>query len=225
MKNNKTVKKSLIHLALVVLILVLVGITDFLSFGYWIKTAIKITLFLLLPVLLLKVEDKTVDFKLKTTKKTTSISLAIGFILIVSIIGGYFLIRNWIDLSNIPQALEQNFGFNKHNFWPAFFYIPIVNAFLEEFFFRNYIHHVAKTFKKWTVIFLSAALFAVYHVSILNNWANLWVIVGAIIGLFAVGVFFSYIRSKTKSMLPTYIMHGFANIGINIVALIVLGII
>lgn len=224
--EKKEVRKITINSIIIVLILILVSIPDFMSINYWIKAVIKVSLFLIIPIILLKIENEPIDLLLKSSKKTILISLSVGIIMMSLVVIGYFLLRQIIDFSNIPEALENGMGVTKDNFYLVFLYIPIVNAFIEEFFFRNFIHQrFSKALGYKTVIILSAILFAVYHITIMNNWGSPLVIALAILGLFIVGMFLSYIREKTQSIFPTYVMHSCANIGINIAALFILGIV
>lgn len=224
-KNRSKRRINIIEFMVVILAsLFIVTIPDFLKWNYWIKSIIKITMFLAVPlVYLCGIRKIKLNF-IKLNKKRLLESLITGFIIYGLIIIGYLILRNHIDFSNIGNELSK-IGVTKNNFIFVGLYIPLVNAFLEEFFFRGIILNglELKIESKYASI-LSALLFANYHVLIISGWSGIYITIGAIIGLFFVGLFFNYIVKKTKSIIPTYLIHMFANLAINTVALFVLGI-
>jgi membrane protease YdiL (CAAX protease family) len=72
----------------------------------------------------------------------------------------------------------------------------------EETIFRAYLYPLfARTFGVWTSIILTAILFGVMHGTQLG-WA--WPIVIALTG---VGIVFAFVRSRTETVLASYLMH------------------
>ncbi|CCV64371.1 predicted NUDIX hydrolase [Alteracholeplasma palmae J233] len=225
LKKSKT--KSILELIGIMLFtIILVGLTDFLNWCYWYKAAFKLIMFLGIPYAYLKVRVLDIKKIFRLDKKNTYISIVLGIVVYGFVLGGYFVIRNWMDFSTIPEALEKNLGITESNFMTVFFYIPIVNALLEELFFRGFLQEgFKKFFKTKYAIIISAFIFSIYHLAIIGTWVSVWPILAALASLMIVGMVFGYITEKTKSILPTYMIHLFANLAINTAALFILHII
>lgn len=223
--KNKINQKFIMNMAIIIAILICVGLLDMVSLNYWYKAVIKFALFLVIPLMLLLYAKEKIWNLLKTDKKHIGLSCLLGLLTYGFIVAGYFVTKMFIDYSHIPAELEKSMGVTKDNFMMVALYIPLVNALIEEFFFRGFIHKkLEPMLGRNKVVFISASLFSIYHIAIFNAWVNAWVVIGAVLGLFLVGILFSYISTKTKSILPTYIIHFCANLGINTAALFILGI-
>ena len=223
-RNNK--KTLLSFGVLTLIILSFVTLTDYFNWGYWYKASFKLILFIFIPYLYLKIYKLDFSSLFKVNKKEIYRFILYGIFIYVITLLGYFIVRNWIDFQNIPETLEKTLGITRENFIYVAIYIPVVNALIEEFFFRGFIlKYFQRYFKSQTVILITATLFALYHVAIIAGWSSPLVIVLAIIGLFIVGILFGYIAHKKKSIIPTYILHFAANLAINTAALIILGIV
>ena len=64
-----------------------------------------------------------------------TILLSISIYLII--VFGYFIIRNFIDLSKVTTNLIGNMGIDVSNYLYVTIYISFINSFLEEFFYRG----------------------------------------------------------------------------------------
>lgn len=189
--------------------------------SYLIKSSIKIVIFLFIPVIFLRL--KNVRFVKPKLKKDLAYFLIIGLAFYLVIIGGYFLLNNIIDFTNITKTLSES-GINQNNFMFVFFYIPLINAPIEEFFFRGYQFQFQTNKKKFFFV-LSALLFSIYHTGMLDGFFNIYIYLFSIVGLFVVGFILNLINWKYKSIFPSLILHIFLNLGLNTVALILFGII
>lgn len=225
-RNNH--KRPLLDIVMSILfilsVLTLVTITDLSSSKYAVKALFKLIILLVIPGIYLRTKG-SIKQAFTVSKKTLLLSIGGGILIYGVTLGGYFIVRNYIDFSTIPNTLEQTLGITKNNFIWVALYIPIVNAFIEEFFFRYFlINRLRKFLKQSYSVSISAIVFALYHVAIIGSWQDPLITVGAVIGLFIVGLLFGFISSKEKSIIPTYIIHGAANLAINTAACIILGV-
>ena len=154
------------------LVLLMAPVDLWLAPNYWVKSAVKIILFVVIPLVLNRVFNwvdlsELLKFKQKGRKLIVISSLIIyGFI-----IGVYLIVGQWFDLSGVTVTLEETMAINRDNFIFVALYIPIVNAFVEEFFFRGILFlALTKYIKIGYAYFISAGIFSVYHVAIMTNW-------------------------------------------------------
>jgi len=140
--------------------------------GYVVKSAIKITLFMLIPLIASRMDWSILYLSLLRPKRKGLLpAIALGVGIYVVILGGYFLVSPFFDFSQIAGALTDNAGVTKENFLYVSLYISFANSFLEEFFFRGFVftnlkHHSGR---KLAYIF-SAAAFSLYHVAMMIGW-------------------------------------------------------
>lgn len=182
---------------------------------YAIKSAIKIVLFFVLPMIFAKELNLLSLFKFR--KKSFKISLILGISLFVIILGAYFIAGSLFDLSAITTVLGKSMGVNSGNFIFVAIYIALINSLLEEFFFRGFIF--LKLPGKYSGIF-SAVLFSLYHVAMMIGWFDILLFALVLIALFVAGVIFNAIDRKFNSIYPSYFIHMFANLAINTIGLI-----
>ncbi|MDY0276857.1 MAG: type II CAAX endopeptidase family protein [Acholeplasma sp.] len=221
MEND--IKKGYSFLLFIILSLGVVAIPDLFKWNYWVKSLIKGTMLLLLPLALIFYNKEKMDF-FKVKKQILIWIVVLALIIIVGIIGGYFLLRNVIDFSGITKELEK-IGVSANNFIYVALYIAVINAFIEEFFFRGFIvKYLKQSFSVKTSVIISATLFALYHLLIVDGLASPLIIGAALVGLFIVGLGFNFLAEKFKTLFITYIPHMAANLAINFVALFILGI-
>ncbi|MBN2876598.1 MAG: CPBP family intramembrane metalloprotease [Bacilli bacterium] len=189
--------------------------------GYWIKSLIKLILLGFLPLFFLIKDGFRIQslFKFKQVKWSFTIFC---ISIIFAILAGYFILNALTSLSNIPALLNQQVQVNLSNFLWVSLYIILINSALEEFFFRLLL---VKIFTFKNIIFphlISALLFALYHVAIINQWFEAWLFILIVIGLTLVGLFFSFLNKGKNGITHSYLIHLSANIGINLVGLILM---
>lgn len=189
--------------------------------GYWIKSGLKLALFGLVPLWFLYRNSfhlkQLLDFK---RVKTSFFGLCLGIILVI--LTGYFILTQFTSFANIPELLNQQVQVNLNNFFWVSLYIILINALLEEFFFRYLLIRLFKMDKLWLTHLISALLFALYHVAIINQWFQVWLFVLIVMGLTVVGLFFSTLNKGKNGITHSYLIHSSANIGINLVGLILM---
>ena len=220
-KRNKS-----IYIIISVLILALtVSLVDaFIKPDYFTKIIIKVIAFLAIPLSYFMFnKDEFKEFiKLfilnkKDFKKTIFLSLSVY----LTIVFGYFIVRNFLDFSNVTSNLSNNMGITLDNYLYVTIYISFLNSFLEEFFFRGYSFITLKkhTNRKFAYIF-NSSLFAIYHIGMMLESFYLPTLILATLGLFFGGCIFSYLNEKTNNIYPSWIVHMFTNFGLNTVGFI-----
>ena len=215
---------------LIITILSIIGmfIVDYLiQPGYIIKSIVKIILFLILPLLFIKI-DKSISikeyFKI-SSKKQFFISLGLGIGVYIIILGAYFILKNFINLDNIQDILSDSLNVDKNNFVFVALYISFFNSLLEEFFFRGFIFlSLLKIAGRSKAYIISALAFAIYHVAIMADWFNIALFTLALSGLFIGALIFNYLNEKNNNIYNSWLVHMFANFAINTVGFIMFGI-
>ncbi len=222
-------KKGIWIICVIVLICcVLMAVVDgIISPHYAVKSAIKLVLFLGCPFLYSMFEK---DMEIKTLFKGNMKTFKPAFFLCIPvyavILGGYLLLKDVFDFSAVTGALSGNIGVTKDNFVFVSLYISFVNSLLEEFFFRGFAFLSLKRISgmRFAHIF-SAAAFALYHIAMMTQWFSSAVFVIILAGLFAGGIIFNILNSKSGNIYTSWLVHMFANFAINTVGFILFGII
>lgn len=226
MKN--IVKKRCFIAALIVICCAVMAFVDgVLMPDYFVKSAIKLVLFLVLPSVCF-VFDKNIKLReLFLLKKRELLpAFVLGLSVYILIVAGYLLLKNDLDFSQITVTLGENIGVTGSNFVFVSLYISFVNSLLEEFFFRGFAFlTLKKTASRRFAYIFSAAVFAVYHVAMMIGWFGPALFAIILAGLFAGGIIFNYLNEKSGSVYPSWITHMFANFAINTVGFMLFGII
>ena len=185
--------------------------------GYAAKSAIKIALFLGLPLLTVKFcPGITLKGLFRFQRKGFLSALLLGLGVYGVILGGYFLVRNFYDFSGIAGTLSQNAGVNRDNFLFVSLYISFVNSLLEEFFFRGFLFMNLKPSPgKGFAHGFSSILFAAYHVAMMVGWFSPWLFALVMAGLAIGSVIFNTMNEKLGAIYPSWLTHMFANFAIN----------
>lgn len=162
--------------------------------NYWTKSAIKILLFLGVP-LVLSLLNKGLAFRelFRFRRRGFLVSLALGVGVYVLILGGYFLVSRIFDFSAIVGSLSRNAGVTKGNFLLISLYISFVNSLLEEFFFRGFIFtNLGRTISRPFAHIFSSLIFSLYHVAMMLGWFSpllfALILAGLVVGGLAVSV-------------------------------------
>ena len=208
---------------LVIIACIVMGIVDaVIQPGYAVKSAIKIVMFLLIPIIY-GTTNKQVNIQklIKPDKKGFAIALALGLAVYAVVLGAYFAFRNIFDFSALTKSLNETTGVNKSNFIWVALYISFVNSLLEEFFFRGFSFITLKeyTSRKFAYIFSSLA-FALYHIAMMIGWFDVPVILISLDGLFAGGMIFNRFDEKNENIYLSWLIHMFANFATNTIGFI-----
>ncbi|MBR0385455.1 MAG: CPBP family intramembrane metalloprotease [Erysipelotrichaceae bacterium] len=217
-------RKDLTVILSVLTVAILIAVEQFLHPSYWVKTLIKIQLFMgsiLIYCLKFKVSfTEAINLKKKEISGSLIAQMIFAFVIIII---GYFIFRNLIDLSFIGQQLLVKEKLSKTNFVFAFAYIIIVNSFLEESFFRGFVIHGFGANAKGIRLF-SAILFAIYHVGIISNWFLPVLMIICLVALAVAGLYLEGVAEQEDTIMASWLVHGCANLAINLIgSLMILG--
>lgn len=191
---------------------------------YFIKSAVKVLLFLLVPIGLSLRRDLKLFSILSPDRKAVLPGLALGLSAFALILGGYTFLQTYLDLSGIPAALEQSAGVTKDNFLFVGLYIALCNSLLEEFFFRGFAFlMLRKVASKRFAYFFSAGAFAIYHAGFMGSWFSPILFVLMLTVLTVCGLFFNFMNDRRKRIWVSWLTHLFANLAINIIGMKLLG--
>ena len=218
----KKLKKQLI-VAIVLTACLCMGLVDALwQPTYFVKSAVKIGLFLLLPALY-GLYDR--EFRIKSLftpdKRGLGLALLLGGAVYGVVVGAYFLFRGIFDFSAITSSVTDAVGVSRDNFIPVAIYISFANSLLEEFFFRGFAFLTLKKVagRRFAYLF-GAGMFAVYHIAMMIGWFALPVVLLALLGLFLGGVIFSYFNERYDNIYLSWLIHMFANFATNTIGFI-----
>lgn len=177
--------------------------------NYETKTICKILFFTTIPLIYWTFFKR---YFLKTErKKTFFLSILLSVMTFSVIWMGYFIFHSIIDFQSIHQELR----LSENSYILRGIYIIFGNSFLEEFFFRGFIflNLMMLGLKKFGYIY-SSALFAIYHIAMIQTWFSFWIIILILISLFVVGFVFNYLCSKVSSFTGSWIVHISADLAI-----------
>lgn len=216
-------KQKYLIISIVIFACLCMGLVDaVIQPGYVVKSAIKIALFLLLP-LIYSFFDKNCDLKslFRLNKKGIWTALALGAAVYAVVLAAYFVFRGIFDFSALTGSLTSQTGVDKDNFIFVSIYISFANSLLEEFFFRGFAFlTLEKTSSRKFAYIFSASLFALYHIAMMIGWFGLPVVLLAMLGLFIGGMIFNYFNEKYGNIYLSWLIHMFANFAINTVGFI-----
>lgn len=194
---------------------------------YGVKSAIKVVLFLLVPMFYFVKHKQLLQLRalFLPAKRDLLIAFCLGLGCYGFILGGYWVITRFIDLTDTILSLTSDGGVSPENFVYVSAYIALVNSLLEEFLFRGFAFISLKnlTNRRFAYIF-SAAVFAIYHFGMVaGSGPMIWAM--ALVGLFAAGVVLNFLNEKSGSIVTSWLLHMFANLSINTIGFYVFGMI
>ncbi|MBQ3512359.1 MAG: CPBP family intramembrane metalloprotease [Lachnospiraceae bacterium] len=190
--------------------------------GYAIKSAIKIIMFLLIPIVYgLFLKEFNIKNLMKPDKKGLCIAICLGFVIYGVVLGAYWIFKDVFDFSALTGSLNETTGVNKSNFIWVAIYISFVNSLLEEFFFRGFSFITLKklTSRRFAYVF-SSMVFALYHIAMMIGWFGLPVILISLVGLFIGGMIFNRFDEKSENIYLSWLIHMFANFATNTIGFI-----
>lgn len=214
---------------LITILLICMYIVDYyIQPNYFIKSIIKIFLFLFVPTFY-SVKAKAIPiknlFKVRSVRDFLK-SIALGVGIYIFIITCYFILKSFIDLDNIKSILDTSLSVNRNNFIYVSLYISFINSLLEEIFFRGFIFfNLKRSIPNLFAHSISAFTFSIYHVAMLMNWFNPILFLVALTGLFIGGLLFNWLNEENENIYNSWLVHMFANFAINTVGLIMFEII
>jgi len=189
---------------------------------YVFTSALKAVIFFFCPFMYFKV-SKTEKFRSlfeKGSKKQTRRSFGLGLGIIAVIFGLFVVLKPFLDSEMITSQMD-GYGVTSSNFIFVFIYIVIINAALEEIFFRGFIFKTLydssnSSLKKYAHIY-SSLIFSLYHIPMLNGAMSFGIFVFLLFGLFVAGLIFNAIVVKCENIIGAIIVHISANIALNLI--------
>ena len=184
--------------------------------AYIVKSALKVVVFLLLPLVYAKItHTKLLDEFFKIDKRGMMKLFVLGSFIYAVILGAYTLTKNFFDYASLVQSLSADQKVNSGSFIGVALYISFCNSFLEEFFFRfvAFIRLSKYTARKIAYIF-SSGMFAVYHIALIGMSFPPLMLLLALIGLAIGGLLFDYVDSKNENIYHSWVIHMFADFAI-----------
>lgn len=221
MKN----KSTMLILAVTVICCSVMALVDgVICPGYMVKSAIKIALFMIVPLVASRIDRSILYLPLLSPKKKGLLFAALlGIAVYGVIVGAYFLLSPFFDFSKIAGALTENAGVTAENFLYVSLYISFVNSFLEEFFFRGFIFQNLKNHGGRVAAYLISAIsFSLYHVAMMIGWFSVAPFILVMVGLILGGIIFNFLNEKLDTIYCSWLTHMFANFAINTIGFMLL---
>lgn len=219
---EKSKKNAMIILILTLALCVCMGLVDaVLSPPYAIKSAIKLLLFGAIPIIYL-ICTKSLSPKqlFSLQKKHLALTLGLAFGVFAVIMIAFFALRGFIDFSSVTDSVTSDAGVTRENFIFVAIYIALVNSLLEEFFFRGFCFFGMLPLGVPFAYVASALMFSAYHIAFMDGWLSPVIFALALFGMALGGCIFAFLNHKTKSLLPSWLVHMASNLATNLIGII-----
>lgn len=214
---NKCCKKSFWLIITVIICCIAMAIVEIIiEPAYFIKSALKIVLFLLIPLVFIKRQKEKVFSDLFSLNKKSILKLTgLGLVIYFIIMTAFLLTSRIFDYSLLVNSLSADQNVSKNSFIAIALYISFCNSLLEEFLFRYvaFIKLSEYTTKNVAYIF-SSCMFALYHVAMIGGSFPVPLLFLALAGLAIGGGIFNYADDKSRNIYNSWIIHMFADFAI-----------
>ena len=207
-------KKNLLFLYPIISIVLLLGIEQGLTVSYVTKTMAKVLLFLGIPLILFYKKGFSFLHFRKVDRQSSSASIILGITIVTIIVISFIKLRTFIDIDTLLSSLAE-IGVTASTFPFVAAYILFGNSLLEEFFFRGLLPSFFN--RLWCRILIPSFLFALYHITIFLTWFSLPLLAISVFGLLIGGIIFQLVNEKSRTILPSWTSHMFADIGVLLV--------
>lgn len=208
-------KKIIIYSVLCLMVLYLVE--QVFMMPYIVKTAIKLPMFLLFPMIIYKYKSE-LKFSVKIKNSEVKFVVLWSVFVFVIIWGAFLLLESFIDVNKISSDFSNRILLSDTSMIIAGIYTIFVNSFIEEVFFRGFVFQgLLKAGWNKRAYMYSSLLFAIYHVTIFKTWFNIWMTMFIMFGLVVGGIIFSYFVKRTESFLSSWLIHLSADLAIIII--------
>ena len=200
-------------------IIFLLWIEQSVDVAYIWKTIAKIILFLLVPLILFRKEGFPFLRLRQTDRKSMMIAIGSGVAIMGIIIVAFIVLQPFIDIAALLVDLA-GAGITTTTFPFIALYILFGNSMLEEFYFRGLLPSLMGNSK--SRLFVPSFLFAVYHIAIFLPWFSPVLLAVAVAGLWLGGVIFQLVNEKSGTILPSWTIHIFADIGVLLIGVYII---
>lgn len=225
---EKTIKRrrALLCMALVLVCSgMMLWVDGVLRPSYAAKSAIKAVLFLASPLLYARaVGDGSWRTLFRADRRTLLRALALGGGVFALILLAFSALRALLDAEAITALLGGNAGVTEENYGAVTLYIAFANSLLEEWFFRGFAFLTLRgSAGERASCAFGAVAFALYHTAMMLGWFSLPLFLLALLGLAAGGAIFNRLDARSGSIFPSWAVHICANLAINTVGAVLLG--
>ena len=211
---NKETKKSLwLIITVLICCTAMAVIETIIEPAYFVKSLFKIMLFLIIPIIFIKLQKEKVFLDSFSLNKKEVLKLSgLGIIIYVIIMVAFLLTMGIFDYSSLVNSLSTDQNVSHNSFVLIALYISFCNSLLEEFLFRfiAFIKLSEYTSKRVAYIF-SACSFSLYHVAMIGGSFPFPLLMLALVGLAVGGGIFNYVDDKNKNIYNSWIIHMFAD--------------
>ncbi len=211
---NKETKKSLWLIITVIICCTAMAVIEIIiEPAYFVKSLLKIILFLFIPIIFIKLQKEKVFLDSFSLNKKDVLKLSgLGLIIYVIIMVAFLLTKGFFDYSSLVNSLSADQNVLHSSFVLIALYISFCNSLLEEFLFRfiAFIKLSEYTSKRVAYIF-SACSFSLYHVAMIGGSFPFPLLMLALVGLAIGGGIFNYVDAKNKNIYNSWIIHMFAD--------------
>jgi len=184
--------------------------------GYWVKSALKVAAFLVVPLVVLRLRGERVfPSTFALDRRGVAALLLLGIAVYGVVFGGYLLTRGVFDYAALVGALSADQKVSPDSFLWVALYISFGNSLLEEFLFRlvAFLKLGEYTTKRRAYLF-SSVLFALYHIGMIGSSFPPLLLVLAVAGLAVGGGIFDYVDDRLGNIYPSWVVHMFADFAI-----------
>jgi len=190
--------------------------------AYLYSSAFKVFIFILCPFIYFKVSkngkfrDLVSLFSMHGDKKNIRHAFLLGLGVFMFIVIVFTILLPFLDRAYIVDALAAN-GITPTNAIFVFIYIVVINAALEQFFFRGFafMSLYRMGLKRYAHTY-AALLFSFYHIPILFGAVSPGILVLCTVGLVAAGLIFNFLAVRFRSITGSLIVHISANLALNL---------
>ena len=175
---------------------------------------------LCLPVIwLLQIEHQAV--KISQPKQFDYITgIIVGLSMFAAIVLVYwFWLQHWIDVNVVRERLDRVVKLDRRSFVLGGIYFTIVNALIEEYFWRWFVYSRCQELVSNSVaVWLTALFFTLHHtigLAFFTDWRT--TLIGSL-AVFIAGVIWSDYYRRYGSIWSNYISHAIADIALHLVA-------
>lgn len=175
---------------------------------------------IILPIIwLFKVENKPIRIP-RPQRFDWITGMIIGLVMFMAILIMYWLfLRYWIDVNFVREKLEQVGNINQQAFIFGGAYFILINALIEEYFWRWFIY------SRWEelvsdkfAVLLSALSFTLHHAIGLAAFVDWRVVTVASLAVFVAGAVWSEYYRRYRLIWCNYFSHAIADLALYIVA-------
>lgn len=183
---------------------------------YLIKSAMKIAVFLGVPLIYSKIAGIRLFENFRNVeKKDIAKLLALGAAVYLVIFGVYIATRNVFDYAELVRSQAEDQKVGGASFIPVALYISFGNSFLEEFLFRLVAFlKLSEHLNRKAAYIFSSVMFAAYHVAIIGGTFPPALLAAALAALAVGGFIFDLVDAKRGNIYNSWIVHLFADFAI-----------